>query len=77
MELFANVTPKTAENFRQFCTGESKNPKGQPQGYKGCKFHRVVRESKYPSLYVLSQHDIQQGRKNAILAEPLTLSLTH
>lgn len=43
MELFANITPRTAENFRQFCTGESRNPKGQPQGYKGSKFHRVVR----------------------------------
>lgn len=42
MELFANVTPRTAENFRQFCTGETKNSKGQPQGYKGSKFHRVV-----------------------------------
>jgi peptidyl-prolyl isomerase H (cyclophilin H) len=44
MELFANVTPRTAENFRQFCTGESKNSKGQPQGYKGCKFHRVIKD---------------------------------
>lgn len=43
MELFADVTPKTAENFRQFCTGESKNPQGRPQGYKSSKFHRVVR----------------------------------
>lgn len=43
MELFADVTPKTAENFRQFCTGESKDSRGRPQGYKGCKFHRVVR----------------------------------
>ncbi|KAM0799134.1 putative peptidyl-prolyl cis-trans isomerase [Usnea florida] len=44
MELFANITPKTAENFRQYCTGENKNPQGRPQGYKGSKFHRVIRE---------------------------------
>ncbi|KAL9074607.1 MAG: hypothetical protein Q9161_002200 [Pseudevernia consocians] len=44
MELFADVTPKTAENFRQYCTGENKNPQGRPQGYKGSKFHRVIRE---------------------------------
>ena len=42
MELFADVTPKTAENFRQYCTGETKNAQGRPQGYKGSKFHRVV-----------------------------------
>ncbi|CAD6573391.1 MAG: Peptidyl-prolyl cis-trans isomerase H [Alectoria sarmentosa] len=44
MELFADITPKTAENFRQYCTGENKNPQGRPQGYKGSKFHRVIRE---------------------------------
>lgn len=43
MELFANIVPKTAENFRQFCTGETKDARGKPQGYKGCRFHRVVR----------------------------------
>lgn len=42
MELFNNVVPRTAENFRQFCTGETKNHLGRPQGYKGTKFHRVV-----------------------------------
>lgn len=42
MELFKDVVPRTAENFRQFCTGETKNNRGQPQGYKGCKFHRIV-----------------------------------
>lgn len=42
MQLFASVTPKCAENFRQFCTGESKDARGQPQGYKGCKFHRII-----------------------------------
>jgi peptidyl-prolyl isomerase H (cyclophilin H) len=34
--------PKTAENFRQFCTGETKSAVGRPQGYKGSKFHRIV-----------------------------------
>ncbi|EOD44597.1 putative peptidyl-prolyl cis-trans isomerase protein [Neofusicoccum parvum UCRNP2] len=44
MELFKDVVPRTAENFRQFCTGETKNAHGRPQGYKGCKFHRVIKE---------------------------------
>jgi len=42
MELYPKTVPKTAENFRQFCTGETKGRGGRPQGFKGCKFHRVV-----------------------------------
>ena len=42
-ELFSDVCPKTAENFRQFCTGEYK-VNGIPQGYKGATFHRVIKD---------------------------------
>jgi len=41
--LFADVVPKTAENFRQLCTGEYK-PNGVPLGYKGASFHRVIKD---------------------------------
>ena len=45
MELFADKVPKTAENFRQLCTGEFKDKiSGQPLGYKGCIFHRVIKD---------------------------------
>lgn len=43
IELYADVVPRTAENFRQFCTGEMKKD-GVPLGYKNCKFHRVIKD---------------------------------
>jgi len=43
MELFKDVVPKTAENFRQLCTGEFKL-NGVPIGYKNCSFHRVIKD---------------------------------
>ncbi|KAL8290258.1 hypothetical protein RQP46_003197 [Phenoliferia psychrophenolica] len=44
IELFADVTPKTAENFRALCTGEKGIGKqGKPLHFKGSKFHRIIR----------------------------------
>ena len=43
IELFADTVPKTAENFRQLCTGEFK-VNDKPVGYKGATFHRVIKD---------------------------------
>ena len=42
LELFNDIAPKTAENFRQLCTGEYV-VNNRPMGYKGCTFHRVIK----------------------------------
>uniref|UniRef100_A0A671SM26 Peptidyl-prolyl cis-trans isomerase D n=1 Tax=Sinocyclocheilus anshuiensis TaxID=1608454 RepID=A0A671SM26_9TELE len=43
-ELFADVVPRTAENFRALCTGEKGIGKstGKPLHFKGCPFHRII-----------------------------------
>ncbi|XP_071893461.1 peptidyl-prolyl cis-trans isomerase D isoform X1 [Anas platyrhynchos] len=45
-ELFADIVPKTAENFRALCTGEkgTGSATGKPLHYKGCPFHRIIKQ---------------------------------
>lgn len=45
MELFKNVVPRTAENFRQLCTGEKgrSQSSGKVLSFKNSVFHRVIK----------------------------------
>lgn len=54
MELFADLCPRTVENFRQLCTGEYRR-NTLPVGYKNCSFHRVVKG------FVIQGGDFERG----------------
>ena len=53
-ELFADETPKTAENFRQMCTGEFMRG-SRPAGYLKTPVHRVIKE------FMIQGGDILKG----------------
>jgi hypothetical protein len=56
IELFANLVPKTAENFRALCTGErGKNQAGVPLHYKNSRFHLIKKD------FIIEGGDIVKG----------------
>lgn len=45
MQIYKDITPITAENFRLLCTGEKgEGKKGKPLHFKGCSFHRIIKQ---------------------------------
>ena len=45
MQLYMDITPKTAQNFLSLCTGEKgEGAKGKPLHFKGSTFHRVIEQ---------------------------------
>uniref|UniRef100_A0A914XJV5 Peptidyl-prolyl cis-trans isomerase n=1 Tax=Plectus sambesii TaxID=2011161 RepID=A0A914XJV5_9BILA len=42
IELFSDIVPKTAENFRKLCIGQKDRKSGEMLHYWGSKFHRII-----------------------------------
>ena len=40
--LFADIAPKTVENFRKLCAESYRRPDGKVLTYKGSKIHRII-----------------------------------
>lgn len=44
ISLYSDQVPRTAANFLHLCKGDTRTPQGVKLTYKGCQFHRVIRD---------------------------------
>lgn len=44
IELFDDIVPKTCMNFRSLCISNINDKNSDNASYKGCKFHRVIKD---------------------------------
>ncbi|CRK15020.1 hypothetical protein BN1723_002182 [Verticillium longisporum] len=68
-ELFADTTPKTAENFRQFCTGERPKDK-RTWGYLSSARNRGLTGPERLDLSVLGHTLSIMPDRNAVVSLP-------
>ena len=67
-ELFNDVVPKTAENFRVLCTGEKGMGKmGKPLHYKDSIFHRSKSSLGLQLTHLFPMHPFSTPSKKGVL----------